>query len=371
MIILVRSNDINPDPRLQKYIDFLTEIGEDFQVLGWNRGVEEVRKPKHEYFNLKAAYGMHYYNIINKLRWFLFIFKYLIKHKKKYHIVHACDFDTALPVYLAKILTKKRMIFDIFDWMSDESKKGVIYWVIGILERKVFEKADYAIICEPERRMQISVVKDGVLVMPNIPTIRLVEISSIAEEISSQKKSYHLILSYVGVFDSDRGLENLLDLLKDNKNIYLNIAGFGHLENNIKLFAKKYDNIKFWGKVDYNQGLNIMKNSDLIIAMYYTASPEHKFAAPNKYYEGLYLGVPIVTTEKTLVGEKVTKYNTGFSIGEVQNSLVNLLEDPNLSNLIKEAAMDAKSLWLNKYENYISNFLENEYLPIVKDYTIY
>ena len=99
MIILVRSNDIIPDRRLQKYIDFLNEKGEEFLVLEWNTEKEKIEKPNHKYFHLKAAYGMTYYNLINKLRRLLFVFKYLIKHKKQYDIVHACDFDTALPVY--------------------------------------------------------------------------------------------------------------------------------------------------------------------------------------------------------------------------------------------------------------------------------
>jgi len=367
LIVLVRSNDINPDPRLQKYIDFLERKNEKYLVLGWNREANIIEKQNHKYFHLKANYGTKYLNIFNKLRWFIFIILYLIKNQKKYQIVHACDFDTALPVYLAKTFTKKKMIFDVFDWMSDKSKKNTVYMIIGILERRVFVKADYAIICEVERMKQIEIDKKNVLVMPNIPTIDFMSNFNIKNIIIEQRKSYDLILSYVGVFDSDRGLNELLEVVSQNKKIFLNIAGFGRFEDEVKGFLTNNSNIKLWGKVDYNTGINIMGNSDLIIAMYYKTNALHKYAAPNKYYEGLFLGIPIVTTEKTLVGEKTVKFNTGFAIGEGKEHLERLLMSLNIKHLAKEKAINANILWLETYKNYIEVFMETKYYPIVKD----
>lgn len=364
LIVLVRSNDINPDPRLQKYIDFLVEKDEPFLVLGWNREKEIIEKPNHKYFHLQAKYGAMFSNILNKIRWFIFVYIYLVKNKKDYDIVHACDFDTAFPVYLSKFTTKKKMIFDVFDWMSDTRNKGLIYSIIGFLERKIFAGSDYAIICEEERRKQIPVVKDDVFVMPNIPTINYTDNQNIKDILNEQKKTYDIILSYVGVLVSDRGIEDLLEFVLENKNVCLNIAGFGSFEEKIKAISEQNNNIVFWGKVHYNRGLNLMKHADLIIAMYYRTNPLHEYAAPNKYYEGLMLGVPIVTTENTLVGEKTKKYDTGFVIAEGKYSLERLLLNSDLKQQIQKKRINTNKLWNGKYKDYIQDFLEQEYYPI-------
>ncbi len=368
MIVLVRSNDINPDPRLQKYIDFLEKKGKSFIVLGWNREKNVIEKPNYKYFHLQAKYGAKYLNMFNKLRWFLFIYKYLIIHRKEYNIVHACDFDTAFPVYLAKITTKKKMIFDIFDWMSDVHNKGVIYSIIGFFERRIFLKSEYAIICEEERKKQIPVAKEEVLVMPNIPTINFIVERKIKEIFEKQKQDYELILSYVGVFDTDRGLESLLEFVSENKYICLNVAGFGRLENKIAIMSDKYSNIRYWGKVNYNKGLNIMKESDIVVAMYYKTNPLHEYAAPNKYYEGLMLGVPIITTKETLVGKKTDKHNTGFVIAEGKSSLENLFLNSDLKQQILVKQKNSTKLWNEKYKYYIPDFLEQEYYPIISSH---
>lgn len=41
MVIFVRSNEVNPDPRVQKYVDFMDSKGIPYKVLAWNR-VESV-----------------------------------------------------------------------------------------------------------------------------------------------------------------------------------------------------------------------------------------------------------------------------------------------------------------------------------------
>lgn len=368
MIVLIRSNDINPDPRLQKYIDFLDLKKETYLVLGWNRSKMILEKENYKYFHRQAKYGSKMLNIFNKLRWFWFIYTFLIKNVGRYDIVHACDFDTAFPSYVAKLTTKKKMIFDVFDWMSDSRNNSLIYKVIGFFERKSFAASEYAIICEPERRKQIPVEKECVLVMPNIPTIEFVEDLVIKESTNKIRQKYNLILSYVGVFDASRGIEDLLKIVSENENICLNIAGFGRLEEQIKDYSEKYANIIYWGKVDYNTGLNIMKESDLIVALYYNTNPLHEFAAPNKYYEGLFLGVPIITTKKTLVGMKTDVENTGFVIYEGEECLKNLLDDPDLKKILNVKSVNSLSLWKDEYENYIETFMEDEYLPIIRGF---
>lgn len=59
-----------------------------------------------------------------------------------------------------------------------------------------------------------------------------------------------------------------------------------------------------------------MARSDIIAALYEKVVLNNEYAAPNKYFEGLYLRKPILTTRGTLVGNHTEEFKTGFVIGE-------------------------------------------------------
>lgn len=80
------------------------------------------------------------------------------------------------------------------------------------------------------------------------------------------------------------------------------IAGYGAKEIEERCInLNEKDNIIYFGKVVYDQGLNIMYNGDVIYAMYCKTNPNHIFAAPNKYYEAMLLAKPIISTKGTIV----------------------------------------------------------------------
>lgn len=364
MIIIVRSNDVNPDPRVEKYTSFLNKQSIPYKVLAWNRGKEEVKKVNTDYFNLNAAYGKKHLNIKNKILWFIFVFKYLVKNKNKYNCIHACDLDTAIPVYISNIFCRKKIIYDIFDLSGNINSKSILAKLMAKFEKRVIEKADYVIVCENDRIKQIDEqigkIDREYLIMPNIPN----EINN--TEIAFEKdNNYELVLGYTGIFDKHRGLEDLLEVVANHKYIKLNIGGFGLLGDMVESYADSNENIVYFGKVNYGLGLQIMKNSDLIVAMYYKTNKVHKYAAPNKYYEGLMLETPIITTKSTLVGNKTEHNKTGFAIEEGKKSIEKLLENLKQEE-IKERSINCKNVWNKTYKNYINDFMEKIYSEIIK-----
>ncbi|WP_342559442.1 hypothetical protein [Metasolibacillus sp. FSL K6-0083] len=362
MIILIRSNDANPDPRLQKYINYLEKTQQRYKVIAWNRSEGILEKENYIYFNYPAAFGLGIKNIPRKIRWFQFVVKQLWKNRQHYQVIHACDLDTAIPAFFIKSLVKKKIIFDVFDWVSSENSKSILGKILSIVENRIFKKSDFTIICEEYRMNQVR--KDArrpSVVLPNIPDIYLQEDTFIAEKIAVQRQQFTKVISYVGVFDRNRGIEHLLCSVAENSNVCLNIAGYGLLQNEVMNYAEQYENIIYWGKVDHNTGLNIMRCCDLIAAFYYLSNPVHRFAAPNKYYEGLFLGKALLTNEGTLLAEKVVEGDTGYVIAEGAASLANFLNLPLEKQAIELKNDHSKELWHTVYQTYTTNFMENEY----------
>ena len=357
MVVLLRSTDGNPDSRFEKYVNFLSSEGIAFLTCCWDRNGVKQDTPRQMFYHGSAKYGEGMKNIWKLFKFNIFLLRTLCKRRSEYEVIHAADLDTVLPAVCMKLLFGKRVIYDIYDWYIDSRcvKNKFAVGIIKLLERISIKISDVVIICEPERERQIIYKPKKLWILPNIPNID----SGVSFKSADNPV---LTISYVGVLGYERGLEKLIRYAKEHTCIRLEIAGFGPLEHLLE--DAGYSNIRYHGTVKYEDGLKIMGSSDLIYAVYEKTNPNHILAAPNKYYEGLFLGKPIITTEGTIVGEKTSEYKTGFCIEEDYQDLQRLLE--NISpEMISEYSANASSLWKKNYSTYTQSFLKGNYLPYI------
>ena len=355
MIALLRSTDGNPDSRFEKYVNFLDSESIQYLTICWDRLGQKKESHNQLYYKKKSSYGLKYGNVKSLIGFNWFIFKSLLRRRKEYKVIHAADFDTIIPAVWMKILFRKKIIYDIYDWYIDSRGlfKSKLRYIIKFLEFVNIKLSDMVIICEPEREKQIEFKAKNLRILPNIPNFN--------EEITSENNSSEKItVAYVGILSSDRGLENLVNLARHNLDVNIKIGGFGPLEHTIREASMRLKNLHFYGKLDYKNALKLMGEADIIYAVYERSNPNHILAAPNKYYEGLYLGKPLITTIGTIVGTKVMKFNTGYAINEKYESLESLLKSINRDEL-KTISANAKKLWNDKYKFYVNQILRDEY----------
>lgn len=362
MVVFLRSLDCQPDPRVQKYCDYLAEANANYHIYCWDRDVKYSDDKLHTYYHKEAGYGGGLKNASGILSFNKFLFKQLYKNRKSYKIIHSCDFDTILPALFFKLFFKKIVIYDIFDWFVDSRhfKNRLIKQFILCVEKLALRLSDAVIICDEERKSQINFTPKQLWILPNIPNF---DYSNSFEGRGNIKQGNIITLSYVGTMPADRGIDKLLECVKNNPFLELNIAGFGIMDKLVQEYSDQCSNIHFYGTVPYEKGMQIMANSDIIIAIYEKTVLNNVYAAPNKYYEGLYLGKPILTTQGTLVGNHTQKYETGFVIGESQEELNSFFKQQNLASKIIRCGQNAKKIWNEKYCNYVSSFMNQFYLP--------
>lgn len=357
-VILLRSIDMLPDPRVEKYVEYFQRARVSYRLVGWNRSQNPVEKQNTVYFHCPATFGAGMKNVLKLIRFNRFLVRTLKRQRDSYDVIHACDFDTVLAALYAKLRWKKRVIFDVFDWYSDSrpipSKilRGCIHW----LEKWALKHSDYVIICDSERvaQLPIRLPQQKLFVLPNIPSFKGTFVSGDSTVHGPIKTAY------VGVFGEGRGIEDILKFYSSHPEYQLEIAGFGELGPVVERYAASTPNIIYHGKVDYSQSLEIMAQADMIWALYYKVNRNHLFAAPNKYYEGLFLGKPIVTTEGTSIGNKTVRYQTGFVIGETDKDIENLMSSVTKEQ-IEQCGRNARQLWDNAYAHYVSNFMTDVY----------
>ena len=224
--------------------------------------------------------------------------KWLKENCGQYDIIHAFDFDTG---FAAKKIAKKynkKLVYHILDFYIDSHASGgkLLRALIKRLEFSIINFADATIICTEKRHEQIEGSKPKYLtVIHNTPKVNFQNIHS---DLCIQK-SDRLKIAYVGVFSTGRLLKELLEVVQSNNNLELHIGGYGELENTVKTFAASSENIIYYGKLAYNDTITLEMQCDVMTAIYDPSIPNHKYSAPNKFYESLMLDKPLIMVEDT------------------------------------------------------------------------
>lgn len=370
MICFLRCATVNEDVRLRKYIQACESRKVSFFAITWNRLGIQNKKDFELQFGRNAPYGLRWKNLWNKILWQFYVLRLLIKNRSQYQVIHATNFENIIPALLIKLFLRKKVIYDIYDSFSSDLSKNFFTKFLTDLEVFCIKNSDLLILADKKRLSQINITESickRFLDIENVPNFN--------EQVEAVNKfDFGAIkLSYVGVFDPMRGLEELLNFVIENENYSLEIAGGGTLANLVEKKSKITSRINYHGLIDYSHGLSIMKNSDFIIGMYYKKASNHVFAAPNKFFEALYLTKPLVTTVGTLVGEKTQFYATGYAIEEGEENLKSFF--CNFSKNLFESSADynaksenAANLWNSTYADYFERRLKNDYINIIQTF---
>lgn len=365
-VILFRSNNIF-DSRVNKYHNYYNRECLDYTIVGWDRAGKGLKKEHYEFFQYRAGEDVGGLKAIrNHFKWMLFVYRYLKRHKDV-TTIHACDLNSAFPAAVFKALHKSdvTLIFDACDWFSANfAHKKLLCFCFGMMERFTCKKADELIICEPERIEQVQFkLRKEPLVMPNIPEIDPAVITEVQDRYKFNNDNP--TLAYLGGFSDNRFLLEILTLA-ETEQFNLLIAGYGNKEVVDKCNALKgRENVRYFGRVSMEEGLNMENAADIIYAMYCKTNPNNVYAAPNKYYEALLLGKPLITTKGTIVEKKVEDNNIGWAVEEDIEELKTLIAQLKKEDIM-EKGKNAQNLWNIRFKGYLVDFFNKTYAKIIK-----
>lgn len=352
-VCIIRSNPVNPDSRVEKEAEALIEAGYSPQILCWDR--ERSYKIKNEYIHkgripiarigFKAGYAEGIRCIKSRIGFQLHMIEWILLYGKEIDVIHACDIDTALFSYIPSKIRGCKYVFDLFDFQCGDPK-NIAQKLIRKLQIGLISKADLTIICTEERRLQICGSKPKkIAVVHNSP-----DTSFITESDYKIKNDNRISIAYVGVFLENRLLKEMIHYISNNDSISFYIGGFGKLEKYIRNCSKRYNNIHYLGKLSYGEALSLERQCDLMTAIYDPQIENHKFAAPNKFYESLMLGKPIIMVRGTGMAKEVENNDIGVLIDYSEESfadgLKNLIERKSEWN---EMGEKMKKLYEEKY----------------------
>lgn len=314
-VVFLRSNPVAPDSRVEKQASALERAGHKVRIVGWDRSGSLSRHEQLggiiiERLRLRATFGAGLRNLPHLLWWQVRLGIWLWNRRREYEIIHACDFDTIIPALLAKWFLGKRVIYDIFDFYADMSRRTPQFLrrVIRAVDLWIIGKVDAVILVDESRIEQIAGARPKrVEYIYNTPD-RMPSCDRV------DRAGYDLYVVYVGILQLERGLMEILQVMRRHPEWSLDLAGFGGDEREIEAVACSLDNARFHGRVPYETTLSLSVQADVLFATYDPVVPNHRYSSANKLFEAMMLGKPIVVARDTSMDKIVEKYEIGFVV---------------------------------------------------------
>ena len=329
-VVLLRSNPVQPDPPVEKIADVLLEMGMHVTILAWDRTQKKNSCTDEQFssgtaqvirFGIPATYGARWATLHSLLGFEWSLFCWLLNNRKSIDFIHAFDLDTGFAAWLVSRLFRKKMVYHMLDsytdahFFSDSPMKRLVYK----LEMSVVNFADATLICTEERKAQIQHSTPKRLeIIHNTPSqTPEKEIDCIKLKASNAEVK----IAYVGTQCCGRGIEDLIQAVVLDPRFELHIGGYGPLDETICDAARRCDRIHYYGKLPYAQTLSLEKQCDFMVALYDPKIPNHRYCAPNKLYEALMLGKPLMMCENTGWDTLFQEENIGILISYSQEGI--------------------------------------------------
>ncbi len=353
-VVFCRSNPVNPDPRVEKEAKALNEAGYSVKVVAWDRTANLPKEETGEGYvidrlSIPSDYARGLGNLPGLIRWLVGLMWWLVAHINEYDIIHACDFDTVLPALVCKGLFGKTVVYDIFDFYADHLRNtpGWLLAVIRRIDLWAIGWADAVIIVDEARRSQIKEAHPrNLTVVCNAP-----EDIHFSHKDMNHRDRFNIV--YVGLLQVERGLYEVLRVIRKHPLWCVDLAGFGGDEETIRDVAHSLENVYFHGRIPYRQTLQLTARSDVSLATYDPSIENHQFASPNKLFEAMMLSKPIIVARGTNMDRIVEKWNCGLVVEygkeeDLERSLLQLDQDQKLRNRLGKngrRAYEEKYAW--------------------------
>jgi glycosyltransferase involved in cell wall biosynthesis len=354
-VVICRSNPIAPDPRVEKEAHALSEAGYEVRLLGWDRSASLPRDDRLDGMRvsrlpIRAEYASGMRNLPDLLRWQWGLLQWLVRHRKEYDLIHACDFDTVLPALLCRSLYGKQVVYDIFDFYADHLRLTPT-WIkdaIRAVDLRAIGWADALILVDDSRREQIRGSKpQRCAVVYNSPQDIQVASGPDRQKVQiADHKNSSLHIAYIGLLQGERGLFELLAVLRQHPEWSLDLAGFGGDEDRIVELARDMPNVRWHGRIPYQSAIQLSAAADVLIATYDPSIPNHRYSSPNKVFEAMLLGKPIIVAQDTNMDRIIQQSDCGLIVpyGDataLEASLLRLQTDLQLRRRLGENARKA------------------------------
>ncbi len=359
-IIVSVTNDINTDQRVRRVCEFLANNNFDVTLCGrLLKNSQPLSKTKYKTvrFRLPFSKGAKFYAVYN-----LRLFFYLLFHKADALLSN--DLDTLLANSWAKKFKPRcKLYYDSHEYflgVPELINRPKIQNIWQKIERKYVPKVhkmytvnqSIANLYQKEYNREVKVVR-------NISDIQQVKIIYRRKDLGLPENKNIVIIQGAGI-NIDRGAEETIDAIKLIDNCVVIFVGDGDVVPLLKQKVKQEnleDKVLFFGKRPYNELMNFTALCDIGISLDKDTNINYRFSLPNKIFDYIHAGIPMLVSNLTEVKKIVNGYKIGIVVENHQPKTIaqainKMLTNKNLYQTFKTNTIKAAQqlTWQNECE---------------------
>lgn len=368
---MVLGNDfLNPfvDDRVYREAATLKEEGWDVSLVCWARTITNKPlyglTPTAEYKGIKVF--RVFQNISSKET---ILIKRIIQHLKGMRkmakkiqetepdVIHYNDFNTLFSLVFGGKKGHTKVLYDShedYPLMLKSAVSPTLVKIAKMFERRIVKKHVAAVITVSppilnrlkemgpkmnELIMNCKILKDYDIPETEIRKTRDMLLRKLIDKKGGKiEEADNLILLYIGSLGEDRGLREIISVFKskekEDKSVLV-IGGHGAIEDEIKSMSEKIESVLFIGEVKREILPLYTKACDAVYMMMNPEEEWHRIAMPNKLFEAMAAGKPIIASEGTIYAEVVKKEKSGIvitygNIEKIRQAIYELASNKNL-----------------------------------------
>jgi glycosyltransferase involved in cell wall biosynthesis len=319
--IVCVSNDLLTDNRVAKTCAVLQEQNYEVILVGRKKN-DSPRMDNRSYktyrLSLPFEKGPLFYVFLN-VRLFLFLLL------KKSDLIYANDLDTLAPCFLVSKLKTSRLIYDtheLFTEVPELTSRPRIQKVWLNIEKFFFPKLKNILtVNESIARIYEKKYNKTVHYVRNVPLLMEQEDKILSRlELGINEKDFVLIIQGSGL-NKDRGIEEAIMALEYCKDCVLLLVGNGDVipfAKRMVLERQMQSKVKFIPRMPYNELMRITRGADLGLLLDKNTSLNQGLALPNKLFDYMHAGIPILSSDLKEITKIITQYDIGSFIKTTQ-----------------------------------------------------
>ena len=352
-ILMTLANPFTHDPRVYMEARSLIKAGHKVTVLAWDRDgnnkpyeikdlIEIVRSSNSRLMNLAR------YDIFKMYLWWNKGYKDALKlfKKKKFDVIHSHDLSSLKIGIRLKKRFSLPLIYDaheIFGYMITQDVPKFFVKQALETEKNWIKDVDHIItVNEP--------LKDYFSKISNKPITIVMNAKEVKNIKYEPSKTDNLSLVYLGALNDCRFLPEAIDTIKEIPDVNLIMGGIGKKEyiEYLKNKCSQAKNINFIGTLPMKEVLPMTKKCDVILCMFDPKLKINQVGLPNKLFEAMVCGRPIICTKGIHSGEFVEKEKCGLAIGykkdDLKRTIIKLRDNPELCEELGKKGINAALL---------------------------
>ena len=322
-------NDLVTDNRVHKVAVSLQKMGFEPVLIG--RLLPESHEVNRDYriHRMKLLFrkgAMFYFEYNLRLLFYLL--------KSKVDIFVSNDLDTLPANYLASRIKRKPLVYDSHEYFTEVPEligRPVVKAVWTGLEKLLVSRVDAAYtVCDSIAEVYRNLYKVDFKVVRNLP------VCAATEQITDPMTSSHRmgnsskVILYQGALNLGRSVGTAIRAMQYLEGAELWLAGDGDLTNELKELVvemKLESKVKFLGRLPLHQLCKVTRHADLGISLEEDLGLNYRFALPNKLFDYIQAGVPVLVSNLPEMRHIVEHYQIGMiaetyqwkSISELMN----------------------------------------------------